>query len=129
MYKQISIGKKDNISEEIFQQIADIYHNKSKLNDLVDIMTAGFAADESLITNTIWAFRTLLQIHGKDLTVSTLEFIMEQVLVFLVQKSRSQSMAAVAFIITFIKILPSPLIFKHLETLVSNLISDISLLF
>lgn len=96
-----------------------MYHEAEKLNDFVDILTAGFAGDESLITNTILAFRTVLQSQGKNLTVSTLEFIMEQIAVFLVQKSRPQAEASVAFLITFIKVMPTPLVANHLETIVS----------
>lgn len=71
------------------------------------------------ITNTILAFRTVVQSQGKNLTVSTLEFIMEQIAVFLVQKSRGQAEASVAFLITFIKVMPAPLVANHLETMVS----------
>lgn len=89
------------------------------MNDFVDILTAGFAGDESLITNTILAFRTVVQQQGKNLTINTLEFIMEQILVFLVQKTRSLAEASVAFLITFIKVMPSPLVANHLQTIVS----------
>lgn len=96
------------------------------MNDFVDILTAGFAGDESLITNTILAFRTVVQQQGKNLTINTLEFIMEQILVFLVQKTRSLAEASVAFLITFIKVMPSPLVANHLQTIVSifNVLSD-----
>lgn len=44
---------------------------------------------------------------------------MEQIAVFLVQKSRTQAEASVAFLITFIKVMPAPLVANHLETIVS----------
>lgn len=90
-----------------------------KLNDFIDILTAGFAGDDSLITNTVLAFRTVVNQQGKNLTINTLEFIMEQILVFLVQKTRSLAEASVAFLITFIKVMPSPLVANHLQTIVS----------
>ncbi|XP_005182344.2 RRP12-like protein [Musca domestica] len=119
-YKEFST-RKENVSEEILKLILNLYQEAEKLNDFVDILTAGFAGDESLITNTILAFRTVLATHGKHLTVSTLEFIMEQIAVFLVQKSRSQAEASVAFLITFIKVMPTPLVANHLETIMKSL--------
>ncbi|KNC26487.1 RRP12-like protein [Lucilia cuprina] len=119
-YKEFST-RKENISEELLKLILDLYQEAEKLNDFVDILTAGFAGDESLITNTILAFRTVVQSQGKNLTVSTLEFIMEQIAVFLVQKSRSQAEASVAFLITFIKVMPAPLVANHLETIMKSL--------
>lgn len=118
-YKEFST-RKENVSEEILKLILELYQEADKLNDFVDILTAGFAGDESLITNTILSFRTVLQCQGKHLTVSTLEFIMEQIAVFLVQKSRSQAEASVAFLITFIKVMPTPLVANHLESIVSS---------
>ncbi|XP_075158703.1 RRP12-like protein [Haematobia irritans] len=119
-YKEFST-RKENVSEEILKLILNLYQEAEKVNDFVDILTAGFAGDESLITNTILAFRTVLQCQGKNLTVSTLEFIMEQIAVFLVQKSRSQAEASVAFLITFIKVMPIPLVANHLETMMKSL--------
>ncbi|XP_013109377.2 RRP12-like protein [Stomoxys calcitrans] len=119
-YKEFST-RKENISEELLKLILNLYQEADKLNDFVDILTAGFTGDESLITNTILAFRTVLQCQGKNLTVSTLEFVMEQIAVFLVQKSRSQAEASVAFLITFIKVMPTPLVANHLETIMKTL--------
>ncbi|XP_065366328.1 RRP12-like protein [Calliphora vicina] len=119
-YKEFST-RKENISEELLKLILDLYQEAEKLNDFVDILTAGFAGDEGLITNTILAFRTVVQSQGKYLTVSTLEFIMEQIAVFMVQKSRGQAEASVAFLITFIKVMPAPLVANHLETIMKSL--------
>ncbi|XP_037936985.1 RRP12-like protein [Teleopsis dalmanni] len=119
-FKEFST-RKENVSEEIIITIAELYQNAEKLNDLVDILTAGLAGDESLVSNTILTFRTILQHQGKNLTVNTLEYILEQVSVFLVQKSRAQTEASIAFLITFIKVLPIPLIANHLETIMKSL--------
>ena len=116
-YREFST-RKENISEQLIIFITNLYQEAAKLNDFVDILTAGFAGDESLITNTILAFRAVLQHQGKHMTISTLEFIMQQISVFLVQKSRPQAEASVAFLITFIKVMPSPLVANHLETIV-----------
>lgn len=119
-YREFSTRKED-ISQELLKLILQLYQQENKLNDFVDILAVGFAGDESLVTNTILAFRTVLQEQGKNLTVNTLEFIMEQVAVFLVQKSRPQAEASVAFLITFIKVMPSPLVANHLETIVCTI--------
>uniref|UniRef100_A0A0K8U887 RRP12-like protein n=2 Tax=Bactrocera latifrons TaxID=174628 RepID=A0A0K8U887_BACLA len=119
-YKEFST-RKENVSEELITFLVNLYQEAGKLNDFVDILTAGFAGDESLITNTILAFRTVIQQQGKHLTINTLEFIMEQILVFLVQKTRSLAEASVAFLITFIKVMPSPLVANHLQTIMKAL--------
>ncbi|XP_017466364.1 PREDICTED: RRP12-like protein [Rhagoletis zephyria] len=119
-YKEFST-RKENVSEELIIFLANLYQEAGKLNDFVDILTAGFAGDDSLITNTILAFRAVVQNQGKNLTITTLEFIMEQILVFLVQKARSEAEAAVAFLITFIKVMPSPFVANHLDTIMKSL--------
>lgn len=125
-YKEFST-RKEQVAEQLIKQIANLYQEAGKINDFVDILTAGFTGDESLITNTILAFRAVLQQQGQHLTVSTLEFVLQQVSVFIVQKSRNQAEAAVAFLITFIKVMPIPLVSNHLETIVSDLSPNISL--
>ncbi|KAL9880391.1 RRP12-like protein [Glossina fuscipes] len=119
-YREFSTRKED-ISQELLKLILQLYQQENKLNDFVDILAVGFTGDESLVTNTILAFRTVLQEQGKNITVNTLEFIMEQVAVFLVQKSRPQAEASVAFLITFIKVMPSPLVANHLETIMKSI--------
>ncbi|BFG01171.1 RRP12-like protein [Drosophila madeirensis] len=119
-YKEFST-RKEQVAEQLIKFIAQLYQEAEKINDFMDILTAGFAGDESLITNTILAFRAVLQQQGQHLTVATLEFILQQVSVFLVQKSRYQSEAAVAFLITFIKVMPIPLVANHLETIMRSL--------
>ncbi|XP_022228398.2 RRP12-like protein isoform X2 [Drosophila obscura] len=119
-YKEFST-RKEQVAEQLIKFIAQLYQEAGKINDFMDILTAGFAGDESLITNTVLAFRAVLQQQGQHLTVATLEFILQQVSVFLVQKSRNQSEAAVAFLITFIKVMPIPLVANHLETIMRSL--------
>ncbi|EDW82837.1 uncharacterized protein Dwil_GK24935 [Drosophila willistoni] len=119
-YKEFST-RKEPIAEQLIKFIANLYQEAGKINDFVDILTAGFTGDESLITNTILAYRAVLQQQGQYLTVATLEFLMQQITVFLVQKSRNQAEAAVAFLITFIKVLPIPLVANHLETIMRSL--------
>ncbi|XP_017055548.1 RRP12-like protein [Drosophila ficusphila] len=119
-YKEFST-RKEQVAEQIIKSITQLYQDAGKINDFVDILTAGFAGDESLVTNTILAFRAVLQQQGQHLTVATLEFVLQQVSVFLVQKSRNQSEAAVAFLITFIKVMPIPLVANHLETIMRSL--------
>ncbi|KAI8033573.1 RRP12-like protein isoform X1 [Drosophila gunungcola] len=119
-YKEFST-RKEQVAEQLIKSITQLYQDAGKINDFVDILTAGFTGDESLVTNTILAFRAVLQQQGQHLTVATLEFVLQQVSVFLVQKSRNQSEAAVAFLITFIKVMPIPLVSNHLETIMRAL--------
>lgn len=117
-YKEFST-RKEPVAEQLISLIANLYQEATKINEFVDILTAGFTGDESLITNTILTFRAVLQHQGQHLTIATLEFVLQQVSVFLVQKSRNQAEAAVAFLITFIKVMPIPLVSNYLETIVS----------
>ncbi|KAH8271127.1 hypothetical protein KR018_000867 [Drosophila ironensis] len=119
-YKELSTSK-EQVAEQLIKFIALLYQNAGKINDFVDILTAGFTGDESMITNTILALRAVLQDQGQHLTVATLEFVLQQVSVFLVQKSRNQAEAAVVFLITFIKVMPIPLVANHLETIMRSL--------
>lgn len=97
------------------------FQKEEKLNDFVDILMAGFGGDPILITNTIQVLRILVQQFTGALTISTLTFILEQVLAFLVARSRPEAEAAVAFLMVFTKILPSPYIANHLTEIVKAL--------
>ncbi|XP_043659100.1 RRP12-like protein [Drosophila teissieri] len=119
-YKEFST-RKEQVAEQLIKSITQLYQDAGKINDFVDILTAGFTGDEALVTNTILAFRAVLQQQGQHLTVATLEFVLQQVSVFIVQKSRNQSEAAVAFLITFIKVMPIALVANHLETIMRSL--------
>ncbi|XP_032582691.1 RRP12-like protein [Drosophila sechellia] len=119
-YREFS-NKKESVAEQLIKSITKLYQDAGKINDFVDILTAGFNGDEMLVTNTILAFRAVLKQQGEHLTVATLEFVLQQVSVFLVQKSRKQAEAAVVFLITFIKVMPIPLVANHLEAIMRSL--------
>ncbi|KAH8402804.1 hypothetical protein KR222_007551 [Zaprionus bogoriensis] len=119
-FKEFST-RKEQVAEQLIKRIVDLYYEAGKINDFVEILTVGFSGDDSLITNTILAFRATLQQQGQHITVGTLEFVLQQVSVFLVQKSRNQAEAAVAFLITYIKVMPTPLVANSLETIMRTL--------
>lgn len=112
-------NKKENVAINLLLKIGEIYQTEDQLNEFVDLIMAGFGGDTLLITNTILALKTIVNHFTGNLTVTTLKFILEQILAFLVGKNRSEVEASVAFLITFIKVLPSPLVANHLETIVS----------
>lgn len=82
---------------------------------------AGFGGESTLITNTIKILRIVVQQFTGALTISTLTFILEQVLAFIVCKSRPESEAAVEFLLVFIRVLPSPYVANHLTEIVKSL--------
>lgn len=90
-----------------------------KLNDFIDVVCAGFGGDSVLISNTILTLKAIVAHFTGSLTVSTLQFLLDQILAFLVGKNRSEVESAVVFLITFIKVLPAPLVANHLTTIVS----------
>ena len=55
-----------------------------------------------------------------ELTINTLNFILEQVLVFLTGKQRNETQACLSFLMIFIKILPQPYVLNHLKVIVSR---------
>lgn len=116
-------NKKENVAINLLLKIGEIYQAEEQLNEFVDLIMAGFGGDTLLITNTILALKTIVNHFTGNLTVKTLQFILEQILAFLVGKNRSEVEASVAFLITFIKVLPSPLVANHLETIVRSLSS------
>lgn len=97
------------------------FQKEEKLNDFVDILMAGFGGDSVLITNTIQTLRVLVQRFTGTLKTSTLSYILERVLVFLVGRSRPEAEAAINFLMIFIKILPSPYVANHLTEIVKGL--------
>jgi len=119
-FKEFST-KKENISYEIVTLVGSKFQEADRLNDFVDIILAGFGGDQSLIANTILALRAVIHDFAGSLTVKTIEFILDQVLVILVQKSRQQAECGISFLITYIKVLQSPLIANHLEKIVKSI--------
>lgn len=83
----------------------------------------GFGGDTVLITNTILTITAVVKHFTGNLTVATLQFILEQVLVFLVGKNRQEVEASLAFVTVFVKVLPTPLVANHLTTIVRSLSS------
>lgn len=93
--------------------------NDDKLNDFIDIVCAGFGGDSVIVSNTILTLKAIVTHFTGRLTVATLQFLLDQILAFLVGKNRSEVEASVIFLITFIKVLPSPLVANHLTSIVS----------
>lgn len=124
-FKEFST-KRESIAYDLLTKIGDLYQDADLLNEFVDLIVVGFGGDDTLITNTILALRAVVQHQTGNLTISTLEFILQQIAVFLVGRNRGQSEAAIAFLITFTKVLPSPLIATHLEIVVSLLFTLLS---
>ncbi|KAJ6631724.1 RRP12-like protein [Pseudolycoriella hygida] len=116
-------SKKDNTALNLILRIGEIYQNEDKLNDFVDVICAGFGGDSVLISNTILTLKAVIAHFTGNLTVATIQFLLDQILAFLVGKNRSEVNAAVIFLISFIKVLPSPLVANHLTTIVKSLSS------
>lgn len=120
-FHQAITKKRENIALKLLLKIAEHYDKEDRLNDFVDILMAGFGGESALITNTINMLRILVQQFTGGLTISTLTFILEQVLAFLVARSRPESEAAVNFLLVFVKVLPSPYVANHLTEIVRSL--------
>lgn len=120
-FNQAITKKRENVALKLLLKIGEHYEKEDKLNDFVDILTAGLGGETVLITNTINMLRILVQQFTGGLTISTLTFILEQVLAFLVSRSRPEAEAAVNFLLIFVKILPSPYVANHLTEIVRAL--------
>lgn len=120
-FHQAITKKRENIALKLLLKIGEHYDKESKLNDFVDVLMAGFGGESVLITNTINMLRILVQQFTGGLTISTLSFILEQVLAFLVSRSRPEAEAAVNFLLVFVKVLPSPYVANHLTEIVRSL--------
>lgn len=82
---------------------------------------AGFGGDSVMITNTIQILKVIVQQFTGGLTLTTVTFILEQVLAFVVCKSRPEVEASIAFLIVFLKVLPSPFVANHLTEIVKSM--------
>lgn len=111
----------ENVADELLQLIAGLYKAENRLSEFVDLLLSGFAGDTILIANTILVLKSLLVHYTGDLTVQTLEFVLEQVLQFITAKQRNEVEASVGFLLVFIKVLPAPVVGKHLEKIVKSL--------
>lgn len=119
-YKKFS-SRNEKICIELLQIILEVYVKENKLNDFVEILTSGFSGDETLIANTIFALQLVIRTQGKDIPISCLDFLLDQILMFQTQKSRLISRAALIYIIIYIKIVPTSIVARHLENIVSEL--------
>lgn len=114
-------NKHENIALNLIIKIGEICKSDDKLNDFVDTILAGFGGDTVLISNTILTLKSVVSHFVLNLTVNTHKFILEQVLAFLVGKNRKEVEASIAFLITFIKVLPAQFVALHLQTIVRSL--------
>ncbi|XP_053679622.1 RRP12-like protein [Anopheles nili] len=113
--------KKENIAVELLEKIGDLFDNQEKINDLINLIIAGFVGDSQLITNTIWVLRDVLEKFTGSLSIDSLKFMLEQVLTFLVGKARQEVNAALHFVYHYIKVLPIPLVTNYLSLIVKAL--------
>lgn len=112
---------KDGIAYNLLRSVGKIYEDVDKLNDFVDAVMAGLVGDNQLISNSIQALKFIVQEFAENLTVDTLKFIMEQVLEFVVSNQRNEVNASLHFIVTFVKILPTPFVATQLRLLMKAL--------
>lgn len=114
-------NKRDNVAVNLIIKIGEVCRQNEQLNDFIDTILAGFGGDTVLVTNTILTLKAVVSHFALNLTVNTLKFVLEQVLVLVVGKSRNEVEAAIAFLITFIKVLPAPFVALQLESIVRSL--------
>lgn len=119
-YKKFSSGK-EKISTDLLQTILEVYDKDNKLNDFVEILQSGLSGDETLISNSIFALQLVVRTHGKNLPISSLDYLLDQILMFLTQKSRLISRAALIYMIIYIKIVPASIVGRHLDNIVSEI--------
>lgn len=112
--------KKENVALNLIIKIGEICKEDGKLNEFVDTLIAGFGGDSVLISNTILTLKGVVAHFVLNLTVSTLQFVLEQVLAFLVGKNRNEVEASVKFLNTFVRVLPAQFVALHLQTIVRS---------
>lgn len=97
--------------------------NANKLNDLAELVLAGLdaEADDTLVSNTIQVLHAILQNYTEQLTLTTLNAILEQILAQLITGSRQKVKPSIAFVLVFIKILPASYVANHLPNIVRAL--------
>uniref|UniRef100_A0A182RNB5 Uncharacterized protein n=1 Tax=Anopheles funestus TaxID=62324 RepID=A0A182RNB5_ANOFN len=113
--------KKENIGTELLEKIGELFDNEEKINEFIELIIAGFMGDSQLITNTICVLRTVLENFTGSLSIDSLKFMLDQVLTFLLGKSRTEVDAALHFLFTYTKILPVPLVTNYLPLIVNSL--------
>lgn len=116
-------SKRDIVALNLFLEIGQRCQSNGALNDFIDVLLAGLGGDKLLIMNTIRALKVIVQNFTGNLTVATLQFLLETVLAFLVGRSQEEAKEAVAFVYVFAKVLPVPLVANHLPNIVRSLSS------
>ncbi|XP_058825094.1 RRP12-like protein [Topomyia yanbarensis] len=115
--------KQENLSNDLIEMIGSMYNNEGKLNEFENLVIAGLVGDSTLITNTIWVLKNILQTFTGSLTVDSLKFMLEQVLTILMGHNRSEVDAALNFLLLYIKILPVPMVTNYLQMIMKALSS------
>lgn len=112
---------KDGIAYNLLRSVGKIYEEAEKLNEFVDAVMAGLVGDSQLISNTITALKFLVQEFAEYLTIDTLQFILEQVLEFVVSNQRAEVNASLHFLVVFVKILPSAFVANHIRLIMKSI--------
>ncbi|XP_058454913.1 RRP12-like protein [Malaya genurostris] len=115
--------KQENLSNDLIEMIGTMYNNENKLNEFENLAIAGLIGDSTLITNTIWVLKNILQTFTGSLTVDSLKFMLEQVLTIMMGHNRSEVDAALNFLLLYIKILPVPMVTNYLQMIMKALSS------
>nr|AJC98364.1 AGAP002961 [Anopheles coluzzii] len=113
--------KKEQIAVELLEQIGEMFDNQEQINEFIDLLIAGFVGDSQLITNTICVLRAVLEKFTGSLSIDSLKFMLDQVLTFLIGKTRMEVDAALHFLHSYTKILPVPLVTNYLSLIVKSL--------
>ncbi|XP_055540871.1 RRP12-like protein [Wyeomyia smithii] len=115
--------KQESLANDIIEMIGNMYNNEGKMTEFENIIIAGLAGDTTLITNTIWVLKNVLQTFTGSLTVDSLKFMLEQVLTILICHNRTEVDAALNFLLLYIKILPIPMVTNYLPIIMKSLSS------
>ncbi|XP_053692986.1 RRP12-like protein [Sabethes cyaneus] len=115
--------KQENLSNDIIEMVGNMYNDEGKMNEFENIIIAGLAGDSTLITNTIWVLKNVLQTFTGSLTVDSLKFLLEQVLTIVICHNRTEVDAALNFLLIYIKILPVPMVTNYLPIIMKALSS------
>ncbi|XP_059611587.1 RRP12-like protein [Phlebotomus argentipes] len=114
-------GTKDTVADDLLRRIADLHEKDDKLNDMIDSLSAGLAGDQVLVTNTILALKFLFQHFAENLRVTTIEFVLQQILSYSTGKQRPIVASCVGFLLVFVRVIPVPLVANHLTVIIKNL--------
>ncbi|XP_065087189.1 RRP12-like protein [Ochlerotatus camptorhynchus] len=113
--------KHENLSNDLIELIGNMFNNEGKIKNFENLIIAGLVGDTTLVTNTIWVLKNVLQLFTGALTVDSLRFMLEQILTIMVGNNRSEVDAAINFLLLYIKILPVPLVTSDLPLITKAL--------